>query len=105
MICHPDEVVNFDSMGDAQIDKICHPDEVISFDSMGDAQSNMICHPDENFSVPVQAAGLLNSDIPYVYGAHTPNQYYARPRTLFTFYYGLKLNIGSNYTLLFRYLP
>ena len=59
MICHPDEVVNFDSMGDAQIDTICHPYEVISFDSMGDAQSKMICHPDENFSVPDKIQGFL----------------------------------------------
>ena len=46
MIYHLDEVLNFDSMGDAQIDMICHPDVVASFDSIDDAQIDMICHPD-----------------------------------------------------------
>ena len=47
MICHPDEVVSFDSIDDAQIDMICHPDEVVNFNSIDDAQIDMICHPGE----------------------------------------------------------
>ena len=34
MICHPDEVVSFDSMEDAQIDMICQPDGVANFHSI-----------------------------------------------------------------------
>ena len=34
MIFYYDEVVNFNSLGDAEIDMISHPDEIASFGSM-----------------------------------------------------------------------
>ena len=47
MICRYDEVVNFDSMDDTQIDMICHYDEEVNFGSMDDTQIDMIYHPDD----------------------------------------------------------
>ena len=40
MICHPDEVVSFDSTGNAQIDMIFPLDELVSVDSIHGNQND-----------------------------------------------------------------
>ena len=51
-----DEVVNFNTIANAQTDMIFHYDEVVNDDSMDDTQIDMIYHPDDKaifYSIPV----------------------------------------------------